>query len=495
MSAAATSSKSLKSSEDPEVVRLQLGNFREWRKAIRHIALEFGQAGEGLRTGVWPVLRQPTRNDLRMVVEPIVLPHDWEPVISERRWDELLVPLVATAVDANDEARIVQDFENLYERVYRDQDSFDDAHKEWRKDARKLRDSTPLLMKAIVDTISKDALEMLEANPLYVIASDAMDILGIMKQAEVTLGLQGTFSLVAVETAYDKLTQAGPPALKWSAYTNQDADYRAQLASLGHPVPPHSATIRYLTRLKSWPGDWDAKVASLLGRVPLPTVAVCVVELQAQIQLMRAMQAARGTPREVARAPHVPTAAKSDTPVMAAIKDDKGAKAKGDDKADKKKIECWNCGKLGHSAGNCRVKRGTCTICSETGHLAEFHDKHVKYQQFKADRKHKKKSTHANVATIDASDDDNNFMSWAFTFQIEHGNEDEDRDWELVEVPDNDDPYDELQYQCIVTEEFELISLCTRTPTVSHLYHQLWSLQLDTRPPYHQGLILYLQDP
>ena len=214
MSAAVTSSKSPKSSEDPEVVRLQLGNFREWRKTIRHIALEFGQAGEGLRTGVWPVLRQPTRNDLRMIVEPIVLPHDWEPVISERRWDELLVPLVATAVDANDEARIVQDFENLYERVYRDQDSFDDAHKEWRKDARKLLDSTPLLMKAIVDTISKDALEMLEANPLYVIASDAMDILGIMTQAEVTLGLQGTFSLVAVETAYDKLTQAGPPALK-----------------------------------------------------------------------------------------------------------------------------------------------------------------------------------------------------------------------------------------------------------------------------------------
>jgi hypothetical protein len=99
---------------------------------------------------------------------------------------------------------------------------------------------------------------MLEANPLYVIAYDAKGILDIVLQAEVTLGLQGTYSLVAMETAYDKLTQAGPPALKWSAYTNQDADYRAQLASLGHPVAHHSATIRYLTRLKSWPGEWNA---------------------------------------------------------------------------------------------------------------------------------------------------------------------------------------------------------------------------------------------
>ena len=135
MSAVATSSKSSKaSSDDPDGIRLQLGNFRDWRKMIRHVALEYGQAGEGLRSGVWPVHRQPTRNDLRLIVDPPVLPVDWEPVITERRWDELLIPLLAEADDANDEQRIVTDFENLYERVYRDNDAFNDTHKEWRKD-------------------------------------------------------------------------------------------------------------------------------------------------------------------------------------------------------------------------------------------------------------------------------------------------------------------------------------------------------------------------
>ena len=197
-------------------------------------------AGTGLRSGIWPTLRQPQRNDLRLINEPLVLPNDYEPIITEQRWDELLIPLLYLAVDAQDEVNIVRDFENLYERVFRDDDELYDARKVWRNDVTALRDATPKLLRAVVDAISKDGLEALRANPVYTLAYDAMDILGVMTQAEVTLGMQGTFSLVAVETAYDKLTQAGPPSLYWSAYTNRDTDLRAQLSALGHAVPQHS---------------------------------------------------------------------------------------------------------------------------------------------------------------------------------------------------------------------------------------------------------------
>lgn len=129
MYVAASSLKSSKPSDDRDV-KLKLGNFREWRKTIRHIALEHGQAGKGLRSGVWPVNREPTRSDLRLINVPAVLPDDWEPVITEQRWDELLVPLLADAVDAAHEQQIVTMFENLYERVYRNDDAFDEAHKE-----------------------------------------------------------------------------------------------------------------------------------------------------------------------------------------------------------------------------------------------------------------------------------------------------------------------------------------------------------------------------
>ena len=437
-----SSSKSTRSTDFPEEDKLRLGNFRKWREDIRHIALDFGLAGVGLRSGIWPTLRQPQRLDLRLIIEPMVLPIDYKPIITEQRWDELLIPLLYLAVDADDEANIVRDLENLYERVFRDDDELYEARKAWRSDVLALRDATPKLLKAVVDTISKDGLEALKANPVYTVAYDAMDILGVMTQAEVTLGMQGTFSLVAVETAYDKLTQAGPPSLNWSAYSNRDADLRAQLSALGHAVPQHSATIRYLTRLKSWPGEWDAKVAALLGRIPLPSVPQCVLELQAQLQLMRAIQAARGVPRDVARAMPEPPAVKSDTPVMMFTRGDKGDKAKGSDKGDKKKPTCWNCGKLGHSSRDCRGKEGTCTTCGKHGHLAEFHENFEKFQQNKSDRKGKKMSSHANAATIDADDDDNNFMSWAYMFYIDYGDdvesveadEDDANDWELVEV-------------------------------------------------------------
>jgi hypothetical protein len=307
-----------------------------------------------------------------------VLPNDYEPIITEQRWDELLIPLLYLAVDAQDEANIVRDFENLYERVFRDDDELYDARKVWRNDVTALRDATPKLLRAVVDAISKDGLEALRANPVYTLAYDAMDILGVMTQAEVTLGMQGTFSLVAVETAYDKLTQAGPSSLNWSAYTNRDTDLRAQLSALGHAVPQHSATIHYLTRLKSWPGEWDAKVAALLGRIPLPTVAQCIMELQAQVQLMRAIHAARGVPRDAARVHQVPQAVKSDTPVMAFTKGDKGDKTKSVGKSDKKKLSCWNCAKPGHASDDCHGKESTCTTCGEHGYLAEFHESYVR---------------------------------------------------------------------------------------------------------------------
>lgn len=303
-----------------------------------------------------PTYREPGRTDIYLKTDPTI-------VISDNEFTALLAPILVGSADADEEHAREVAFERLYTLMYASDIAHVEAYKEYRRDVNGLKESKPRLMRYIIDTIDPEPMEMLRANPLFVLALERVDILGVVREAEVVLGLQGQFSLVATETAYDKLTQAGPPALSWSAYTNRDSDLRLQLASLNQHVNANSATIRYLTRLVSIPGEWDNKVAQLLSRVPLPTVAESVVELQAQINLTRALQSARGKPTvEKARqiAPPVPNIAISDTPVMSFAKKEPEWKK---DKQTARTKHCSYCGKDGHTMNECykRLKQSSNT--------------------------------------------------------------------------------------------------------------------------------------
>ena len=390
----------------PPKTILKLGNFRKWKDELRIHALNFEQAGKGFRADLMPVYREPGRMDRRVLAEDVT--------ISDSIFTQRLSILLGRAADPTDVAeatRIEEALEALHRPVYTSDVAFTSAYNQYAKNVVGLEDSTLKFMHYIISSIEDEAMDMLRASPPFMRALDADDILGVIRQAEVVLGLQGQFSLVAVETAYDKLTQDGPPALKWAAYTNLDADYRAQLAELNQPVNQSSATIRYLTRLKSFPGEWDNKVAQLLSRVPLPTVAECVVELQAQVDLTRALSAARGkatstkTPTPVPTHSPTATVVKNETAVLAFTKKANKNGKEGEAATTANKLICWNCDKRNHGATECRGAKQTCTVCNVSGHQAKHHEAFTRVTN--RNKGGMEKKSHVNVATID----DNDFLT------------------------------------------------------------------------------------
>jgi hypothetical protein len=77
-------------------VKLGSSNFREWREELNIAALQFGNAGKALRSGIKPVYIEPGRED-RKRIKP---PHD---IVTDAEFVNMLAPQLVLAKDPADE--------------------------------------------------------------------------------------------------------------------------------------------------------------------------------------------------------------------------------------------------------------------------------------------------------------------------------------------------------------------------------------------------------
>ena len=69
----------------PSIVKLGSSNFREWREELHIAALQFGNAGKALRSGIKPVYVEPGREDRKRIKPPHDIVTDAEFVNMLRR--------------------------------------------------------------------------------------------------------------------------------------------------------------------------------------------------------------------------------------------------------------------------------------------------------------------------------------------------------------------------------------------------------------------------
>lgn len=329
-------------------------------------------------------------------------------VITEREYDLIRIPLMAAALDPATEALIEQDLEDAYPPVYESDIEHTEDYKDYRSTIRGLAASTPKFLRHILGSIEKTTMTDLKASAVFTAACDAGDVLAVVAEAEVVVGLQGQFSLIATETAYERLSQAGPPKLSFSAYCNENKELRRQLDSLGQPVNPRQATIRFLSRLIRIPGQWDNYIDQLF--ITLPTVEACQIELQALQKLISALTSMRPTPTIKSEIEPEPNA-RHDVPVMA---------FQGAPRNTEETSNCWNCDKPRHGwRQKCPAVLALCKTCNRTGHLTKNHQAWAKGTPNNANRSTDEagKTSIANQAILD-EDEDGDYSSWALACTV-----------------------------------------------------------------------------
>lgn len=416
----------------PSMIKLGASNFREWREELHIAALQFDEAGQSLRSGIAPIFQEPGRDDRRRLAAPFDL-------VTDPQFINLLAPQLVGAADRAAEIIIELAFELQFQRIYNSDIAHTEAYKEYRSSVRGLRESTPKLLGFILSSVEDSTKADLRASAVFNAACDTQDIAAVVAEMEVIVGLQGEFSLIATETAYEQLSQAGPPKLSFSEYCNANRELRRQLAALGQPVNPRQATIRFLTRLIRIPGEWDNKINQLFTR--LPPVEECQVELQAQQKLMTALAAMR--PSTIKPKDQPPTnRPPNDVPAMTfqkqtnATDNDRKPSAKGAPPNYGPKT-CYNCDQPLHPKGQkCPAAPSDCKTCKQKGHMTKHHDTFVRIQAKRELYKKENSSgrtSRAHRVTFD-EDEDGNYMSWSLSCITENMTLDEDDDEDYVFV-------------------------------------------------------------
>lgn len=299
-----------------QIPKLNKNNWNsEFKEAFKDLALNYGEAGDIIISGI----------DIDLV----------RPELNQRRFD----------VDANGNPIRDEDGELIFgnQRRYEGEAGlrqFEKDEKRWMR----LRDNKKKLISKLFRLMEREVRDKVTTSEGYERAYANYDLLSLWNIVEQVVLGRGAISIYALTARLLGLKQTGD----YSRFSKEFRESVVDLLRQGEPAEILESIINTLFVLALNQDQFKEKLTLIYGNRVWPNYEELSVELHAYVEATERLRKLRKE------------------------NDDGKIRANVAKQYDKLGSGCWNCGSQSHIKANCGAAPSRCHICGRMGHMAKY---------------------------------------------------------------------------------------------------------------------------
>ena len=310
-----------------QIPKLNRNNWSsEFKEAFRDLALNYGEAGDIIITGVDIDLLRPEINQRRFEV------------------DENGNPL------RDDEGRVIFVAQRRYEGEA-GMHQFEKDEKRWMK----LRDNKKKLISKLFMLMEREVRDKVTTSEGYEQAYGNYDLLSLWNIVEQVVLGRGAISIYALTARLLGLKQTGD----YARFSKEFRESVVDLLRQGDPAEILESIINTLFVLALNQEQFKEKLTPIYGSRVWPNYEELSVELHAYVEATERLRKLRKD------------------------NDDGKIRANVAKQSEKFGSGCWNCGSQAHLKANCRAELSKCDNCGRMGHLSKYCQRKIETKETK----------------------------------------------------------------------------------------------------------------